>query len=52
MGLFDNLTDKDLEAIRRFIEETDVDVTNEHLRELVEKHWPWLLSKLSPPTRQ
>jgi hypothetical protein len=52
MGLFDNLTDKDLEAIRRFIEETDVDVTNEDLRELVEKHWPWLLPKLSPPTRQ
>jgi len=52
MGLFDNLTDKDLEAIRRFIEEIDVDVTNEDLRELVEKHWPWLLPKLSPPTQQ
>jgi hypothetical protein len=49
MGLFDNLTDKDLEAIRRFIEEIDVDVTNEDLRE---KHWPWLLPKLSPPTQQ
>jgi hypothetical protein len=49
---YDNLSDKELEQIRRFIEETDIDVIDDETRELVEKHWPWLVAKLPPRTVQ
>jgi len=50
MPRYDDLSEEELERIRRFIEETDIDVVTDDLRELVEKHWPWLLPKLSGPT--
>ena len=49
---YEYLSGEDLERIRRFVEETDIDVVTDDLRELVKKHWPWLLPKLSGPTRQ
>jgi hypothetical protein len=48
MPRFDNLSAEELEQIRRFIEETDIDEINGEMRALVEKNWPWLLEKLPP----
>ena len=50
MPRFDNLSADELEQIRRFVEETDIDVIDDAMRALVEKHWPWLLEKLPPRT--
>jgi hypothetical protein len=48
MSRFDHLAPEELEQIKRMIEEMDaVEVVDEELRELVEKHWPWLEKKLS-----
>ena len=38
MPRFDNLSAEELEQIRRFIEESDIDVIDDEMRELVEKH--------------
>ena len=47
MSRFDHLAPEELEQIKRMIEEMDaVEVVDEDLRELVEKHWPWLAEKL------
>jgi hypothetical protein len=48
MPRFDDLSAEELDQIRRFIEESDIDVIDDEMRELVEKHWPWLLAKLPP----
>jgi predicted transcriptional regulator len=48
MPRFDNLSAEELEQIRRFIEETDIDVISDEMRALVEKNWPWLFEKLPP----
>ena len=48
---FDNLTPEELEQIRR-IEESVIDVIDDNMRDLVEKHWPWLVAKLPPQTKQ
>jgi hypothetical protein len=45
---FDDPSPQELEEIKRFIEETDIDVVSEEMRVLVAKHWPWLLAKLPP----
>jgi hypothetical protein len=42
------LSPKELEQIRRFIEETDIDVISDEMRALVEKRWPQLVKKLPP----
>ncbi len=47
MPRFDNLSAEELEHIKRFIEETDIDPIDDEMRALVETHWPWLL-KLPP----
>jgi hypothetical protein len=52
MPRFDDLSAEELDQIRRFIEESDIDVIDDEMRELVEKHWPWLLAKLPPQTKQ
>lgn len=44
----DKLTPKDLEQIRRLIEEGELDETSDETRALIEKYWPWLLEKLPP----
>jgi hypothetical protein len=31
---------------------TDIDVIDDEMRELVEKHWPWLVAKLPPRTEE
>jgi hypothetical protein len=41
MPRFDNLSAEELEQIRRFIEETDIDVISDEMRALVEKNWPF-----------
>ena len=43
---------EELEQIKRFIEESDINVIDAELRELVEKHWPWLVAKLPPRATQ
>jgi hypothetical protein len=48
MPRFDNLSAEELEQIRRFIEETDIDEINGEMRALVAKHWHWLIEKLPP----
>jgi hypothetical protein len=48
MPRFDNLSAEELEQIKRFIEETDIDTIDDEMRALVETHWPWLLEKLPP----
>jgi hypothetical protein len=53
MPRYDDLSPEELEHIRRFIEETDIDVLqDEEMWALVEKHWPWLLEKLEPKRMQ
>jgi hypothetical protein len=52
MPRFDNLSPGELEEIRRFVEETDIDVIDDEMRELVDKQWPWLVAKLPPQTKQ
>jgi hypothetical protein len=52
MPRFDNLSPEELERIKRFIGESEIDVIDDEMRELVEKHWPWLLAKLEPPKPQ
>jgi hypothetical protein len=42
------LSPDELEQLKRFIEETDIDVISDEVRALVEKNWPWLLKKLPP----
>ena len=42
------LTAEELDRIRRFIEESDVDEVSDEIRAIVESHWPWLLEKLPP----
>ncbi len=39
MPRFDNLSPEELEQIRRFTEEPDIDAIDDDGRELVEKHW-------------
>jgi hypothetical protein len=52
MGAYDDLSPKELARIRRFVEGADIDTTleSDELRDLVEKHWPWLLPNLEPQT--
>lgn len=52
MPRFDKLSPKELEEIKRFIEETGMDVIDDEIRELVEERWPWLVAKLPPRTSQ
>ena len=53
MSRFDDLSTEQLEDLRRMIEEMDtIDAISDDIREIVEKHWPWLLSKLPPQTKQ
>ena len=43
---------EELDEIKRFIEEADqIDVVSDEVRALCEKHWPWLLEKLPPPSQ-
>jgi hypothetical protein len=51
MPRYNNLSSDELELIRRFIEESDIDAIDNEMRELVE-HWSWLLAKLPPQTKQ
>jgi hypothetical protein len=37
---------RQLEQIRRFIEETDIDVIDDEMREIGVKRWPCLMAKL------
>ena len=40
---------QELDEIKRYIEEAEIiDVVSDEVRQLVEKHWPWLISKLPP----
>ena len=39
MPRFDNLSAEELEQIKRFIEETDIDTIDDEMRALVETHW-------------
>ena len=50
MPRYNNLSSDELELIRRFIEESDIDAIDNEMRELVE-HWPRLLAKLPPPNQ-
>ena len=53
MPRFDDLFPEDLETIKCMIEEMDhIDAISDELREVVEKHWPWLVLKLPPKTKQ
>jgi AMMECR1 domain-containing protein len=53
MPRFDNLSSEELENIRLMIEEFDsIEAIDDDMRELVEKHWPWLLEKLPPQSQQ
>jgi hypothetical protein len=36
---------EELEQIKRFIEETDIDTIDDEMPALVETHWPWLLGE-------
>jgi hypothetical protein len=47
---FDKLSDEELEQLRRFIEESDYVEVGPEMRDLIEKRWPWLLFKVSPPS--
>ena len=50
---FDNLSSEELERIRRMIEEFEsIEAIDDEMRDLVEKHWPWLVEKLPPRTVQ
>jgi hypothetical protein len=54
---FDNLSPDELERLRRVIERMDmldeiIPAMREELLALAEEHWPWLVAKLSPLTRQ
>jgi hypothetical protein len=40
MPRFDKLSAEELEQIKRFIEETDIDELSDEMRALVETHWP------------
>ena len=42
----DDLSERDLERLRRFVEEGD-ELTDE-MHALVEKYWPWLLEDAPP----
>ena len=44
MPRLDKLSAEELDQIRRLIENTDIDAVSDKMRELVEKHWPWLLA--------
>ena len=51
MPRFDNLTTEELERIERFLAQTDNDswvASEDNMRALMEKYWPWLLQKLPP----
>ena len=52
MGAYDELSPQQLARIRRFVEGGDIDteLVSDELRDLVEEHWPWLLSNLEPQT--
>jgi hypothetical protein len=40
---------EELSEIKRFIEEAEeIDVASDDIRQIVERHWPWLLEKLPP----
>ena len=54
MGAYDELSPQQLARIRRFVEGGDIDteLVSDELRDLVEKHWPWLLPSLEPHTLQ
>jgi hypothetical protein len=44
---------RELERIRRMIEEFEsIEAIDDEMRDLVEKHWPWLVEKLPPRTVQ
>jgi hypothetical protein len=42
----ERLTPEELEQVRQFIEDGDIEEVSDEMRALVEKHWPWLLHKL------
>jgi hypothetical protein len=44
----DRLSEAELQQIRRFIEETNVDELSDEMLALVEKYWPWLLDEMPP----
>jgi hypothetical protein len=48
MWRVDRLSEAELEKIRRFLEETDIDELSDEMHALVEKYWPWLLDELPP----
>jgi hypothetical protein len=48
MWRVDSLSEAELEQIRRFLEETDIDELSDEMHALVEKYWPWLLDELPP----
>jgi hypothetical protein len=45
MPHYDNLSAEELERIKRFIEESDIDVIDDEMRAL---EWPWLLASCRP----
>ena len=50
MSRFDNLSAEELEQIKRFIKETDIDTIDDEMPALVETHWgSW--EKLPPPRK-
>jgi hypothetical protein len=44
----ERLTPEELDQVRTFIEDTDIEEVSDEMRAIVEKHWPWLLEKLPP----
>ena len=52
MPRLDKLSTEELDQVRRFVEESDIDAIDDEMRELVEKRWPWLVAKLPPRTVQ
>jgi hypothetical protein len=42
----DRLSEAELQQIRRFIEETNVDELSDEMLALGEKYWPWLLDEM------
>ena len=44
----DRLSEDELEQIRRFIEQADIDELSDEMHALIEKYWPWLLEDVRP----
>lgn len=49
-GHRERLTPEELDQVRQFLEDGDIEDVSDEMRALVEKHWPWLLPKLPQPT--